>query len=187
MISLCRPAAVLAIVSTVPGPAAACAIAAVLDLRDLLLADVIVTGVIRDYQVVPDLEAEQRYRAARRGVIESLGDDISPDLRATLESDGFLSDYARFRILVDQVLVGTVPPDITVTWDNSTFREPESLDESQRYLIALRRPGSDLPPPRGPSATILPTPEPNRLTVLQAPCAGPSCSRRVGRQARPPA
>lgn len=39
------------------------------------------------------------------------------------------------------------------------------------YLIALRRPASAIPPLRGPSATIMPSPDPNSLTLLQAPCS----------------
>jgi hypothetical protein len=41
------------------------------------------------------------------------------------------------------------------------------------FLIGLRDPRSRIPPLRGPSATLLPSPEPDVLAVLQAPCAGP--------------
>ena len=41
------------------------------------------------------------------------------------------------------------------------------------YVIALRRSGSATPPLRGPSATILPSPERNTQAVLQAPCSAP--------------
>jgi hypothetical protein len=83
------------------------------------------------------------------------------------EQKHFLSNYARFKGLVDEVLVGQPPDVISVTW-HATLKTKEG-----RYLIGLRKPGSRSPPFRGPSATILPSPEPESLTVLQAPCAPP--------------
>lgn len=80
--------------------------------------------------------------------------------------------YARFNVLIDEVLVGKVSQELTVTWDNSTYSEPTSMP-SGPFLIALRDPRSGQLPLRGPSATFLPNSEPNLLTVLQAPCAGP--------------
>lgn len=89
-----------------------------------------------------------------------------------VDDPGFLASYARFDILVDEVLVGKVSQKLTVTWDNSTYEEPKSM-ASEPFLIALRDPRSGQLPLRGPSATILPNPEPSILTVLQAPCAIP--------------
>lgn len=86
------------------------------------------------------------------------------------DQTSFLSDYARFDVIVDQVLAGKAPRMVSVTWDNSTFGEPASMPPGL-YLIALRVPGSMAPPLRGPSATILPTPEPALPTLLQAPCS----------------
>lgn len=83
---------------------------------------------------------------------------------------GAFAGYARFDVLVDEILVGTVPPSFAVTWDNSTFAEPEVMP-SGPFLIALRDSRSGMPPLRGPSATILPNPETGSLTVLQAPCS----------------
>ena len=73
--------------------------------------------------------------------------------------ESLLPDYARFDVQVKEVLVGRAPNRLSVTWDNSTFGEPEQMAAGP-YLIALRRPGSASPPLRGPSATIFPTPDP---------------------------
>jgi hypothetical protein len=81
----------------------------------------------------------------------------------------FFSDYSRFDVLVDEVLIGEAPHVLTVTWDNSTFSEPETMP-SGPFLIALRDPRSKRPPFRS-SGTAFPSPEPDFLTVLQAPCS----------------
>jgi hypothetical protein len=83
-----------------------------------------------------------------------------------------ITAYARFDVLVDEVLVGAAPESLTVTWDNSTYGEPEDMP-SGPFLIALRDPESGPLPVRGPSATVLPNPDLSLLTVLQAPCADP--------------
>jgi hypothetical protein len=80
----------------------------------------------------------------------------TPEGRKLLsEQKGFLDDYARFDVLVDEVLVGNPPKVLTVTWDNSTFSESDKLGEGP-FLIALREPGARTPPLRGPSATVMP-------------------------------
>jgi len=98
--------------------------------------------------------------------------NLSAQMRKMYEDpkQGFISDYARFDIQVEQVLIGQARRKLSVTWDNSTFAEPNQMT-SGRYLIALRRPSSASPPLRGPSATILASPDPNALTLLQAPCS----------------
>jgi hypothetical protein len=96
---------------------------------------------------------------------------------------GYLDAYARFDILVDEVLLGKAPQKLTVTWDNSTYGEPESM-ESGPFLIALRDPRSRTLPLRGPSATILPNPEASLLTLLQAPCAQPFMFPSTSNEAR---
>lgn len=159
-------AAVLALTSVAP-PASACIIAIPVNLDDIKYADVVVVGRIVKYRIILDMEARKKRQ-------EYL--DNSPDLpasrRKSLESQtGFLSDHARFDVIVDEVLVGEVPKTISVTWDNSTFSEPEAIPSGQ-FLIALRDPSSKMPPLRGPSATLSPNRELNRLTVLQAPCSG---------------
>ena len=91
-------------------------------------------------------------------------------------------DYARFDVVVDEALLGNVGGTVPVTWDNSTFPEPQSMP-SGPFLIALRYPGSGGPPLRGPSAFISPYREPVSLTVLQAPCAVPFIFERASEDA----
>ena len=147
-------------------PASACRMGADLKLDDIKYASVVVIGRIVDYEIVLD----QAVRKNRKEMLERSADKSTEYWRLMSEQKDFLSDYARFKVLVDEVLVGQPPNVISVTWDNSTFREPEKMKEGP-YLIGLREPGSKSPPLRGPSATILPSPEPKSLTVLQAPCA----------------
>ena len=89
-----------------------------------------------------------------------------------LADESSVFDYAKFDILIDEVLMGKAARTISVTWDNSTFEFPESMPSGQ-LLIASRDPRSGTLPLRGPSATIVPNPELDTLTVLQAPCSDP--------------
>jgi hypothetical protein len=147
-------------------PASACFMVAERKLDDVKYASVVVIGRIVDYEIVLD----QAVRKERKEMLERSADKSTEYWRLMSEQKDFLSDYARFKVLVDEVLVGQPPRVISVTWDNSTFGEPETMKDG-RYLIGLRKPGAESPPLRGPSATILPSPEPKSLTVLQAPCA----------------
>lgn len=133
-------------------PASACRAHAALELSDIQYASVVVVGRIQNYKIVQATDERSKF------------------WRAKSKSKKILSDYARFEVAVDEVLSGHPPQVIPVTWDNSTFGEPEAM-KAVPYLIGLREPGSKAPPLRGPSATTLPTPEPESLTVLQAPCA----------------
>jgi hypothetical protein len=133
-------------------------------LNDISYADVVLVGRVSNYKIIRDIEFRQKMLA---------NPNLSLDRRKFFEGqNGILSDYARFEVQVEEVLVGKVPTTISVTWDNSTFGEPEEMADGP-FLIALRQPGSKMPPLRGPSATILPSREPESLTVLQAPCAAP--------------
>jgi hypothetical protein len=143
----------------------ACMMIARLEPGDIKYADVVVVGRITDYEVVLDPEIRRQQKEA-----------VAPNRR-------FLSDYARFRILVDEVLVGKPPKILFATWDNSTFGEPSRMEEGP-FLIGLRDPHSKSPPLRGPSATIMPNQEPQTLTVLQAPCAGPFIFEATGDMAK---
>lgn len=138
-------------------PAQACRVAAWLVPEDVKYADVVVVGQISKYEHV--LDQKWREHLKKR----------NPDAYAKGPS-GFMSDYVRFTIKVDKVLSGKAPKTLTVTWDASTFEEPTDMMAGP-YVIALRRPGSPSGPLRGPSATILPNPEPETLTVLNPPCA----------------
>lgn len=147
-------------------PASACRLAASLNLDDIKYASVVVVGRVLDYEIVLD----QAVRKERKEMLDRSADKSTKFWRLMSEQKDFLSDYARFRVLVDEVLVGQPASVISITWDNSTFGEPEKMKEGP-YLIGLREPGSKSPPLRGPSATILPSPESKSLVVLQAPCA----------------
>ena len=146
----------------------ACLMMSGLKLDDVRYASVVVIGRIVDYEIVLD----QKVRKERKEMLDRSTDKSSEYWRLMSEQKDFLSDYARFRVVVDKVLVGKSPKIISVTWDNSTFGEPGKM-KKEPYLIGLREPGSKRPPLRGPSATILPSPNPKSLTVLQAPCAPP--------------
>lgn len=156
--------AIAGVISTI-GPAKACIMLSSLELSDVLMADVVVIGQATNYQTIEDhVQREQWQRYLEH---------LSPEQReAQAERSGFLGDYARFDIEISTVLRGEVEGVIGVTWDNSTFGEPASMSKGP-YLIALRASGTPLLPLRGPSATILPDPEPGLWSVLQAPCAPP--------------
>lgn len=144
--------------------ASACLIRAETDLHDVQYSDVVVIGSIDNYRVILDPAMRQNQKGIPGNSTEL---PKRPD-----RNSGFITDYARFDISVDEVLRGTAPKILDVTWDNSTFGEPEHMLLGP-FLIALRYPSSRIPPFRGPSATVLPTPDPSALTVLQAPCAEP--------------
>lgn len=118
-------------------PALACAIPAELDLRDVQYADTVVVGRIENYRIVLD-EAVREER--RKWLAESK--DMPPKLRDILTNQkGFLTDYARFDVIVDEALSGKPQESFSATWDNSTFGEPEKLGPGP-FLIALRDPKS---------------------------------------------
>lgn len=144
-------------------PAHGCMTDAALNLEDVRYADVVLVGRISNYRIIRDMEFRRNKLASPK---------LSAEERAFYSgAGGLMSDYARFVVNVDQVLRGKVPPSIVVTWDNSTFGEPDKMMPGP-YLLALRRSSSRVPPLRGPSATVSPSREPSRLTVLQAPCSG---------------
>ena len=159
-----RLLAVAAGLAATSGSANACIVSVPPRLEDASYADLVVIGQIENYRIIRD-EAFRREMLARP--------NLSPEDRKHYENPktSLLSDYARFEIKVESVLAGHASGTLSVTWDNSTFGEPDQTKPG-RYLIALRRPGSASPPLRGPSATILPSPDPSALTVLQAPCSG---------------
>lgn len=146
-----------------PAPASACRIYVRPVLEDVRLADVVVVGRIEHYRVVRD-------EAFRRRMLKS--PRLSAELRSIYADPhkSLMPDYVRFDVRVEEVLLGRASRRLSVTWDNSTFGEPESMPPGP-YLIALRRPTSPMPPLRGPSAAIMPAPDPRALTLLQAPCS----------------
>lgn len=76
----------------------------------------------------------------------------------------------RFDIAIDDVMKGRPARRTSATWVNSTFKTPDSMAD-ETYIIALRHPSSLMPPLRGASAFIPPSPDIKAWTVLQAPCA----------------
>lgn len=147
------------------GSAQACYAPARLELEDVKYADAVISGRIVNYRIVRD----QKARRDRRALL-ALSPNMAPEMRKELKAQkDFLTDYASFEIVVEQVLKGKTPRKVSVTWDNSTFGEPEML--RGRHLVALRDPRSKAPPLRGPSATFFPNPRRDVLTVPQAPCA----------------
>ena len=134
------------------------------DLNDVKYADVVLIGRVRNYKIVRDEEFRKRMLANPK---------FSSDLRAYYEGHNtVISDYGQLEIEVSEVLAGKTPTRVSVTWSNSTFGNPEAM-ASGPYLMALCKARSKVPPLRGPSATVLPDPEPESLIVLQAPCAAP--------------
>lgn len=145
-------------------PALACRMFSPIVLEDVQYADVVLVGRISDYRIVRDEAFRQRMLSSP---------NLSSSDRERFEGpEPLLSDYARFQIEVEQVLVGHAENRLSVTWDNSTFGEPEDMP-SGPFLIALRLPSSTSPPLRGPSATLFPNVEPGLFTLLQAPCSSP--------------
>jgi hypothetical protein len=144
-------------------------------LEDIKRADVVVIGRIANYTIVLDQEMRARMKA--------LADDpdTPPEQRAFFARDrGFLGDYAKFDVLVDEVLMGSAPKTLLVVWDNSTFSEPESMP-SGPFLMALRDPRPAL---SSGLVTIRVSPEPNTLTLLQAPCADAFIFETTSEEAR---
>lgn len=159
------PKIVVAVFLASANAASACLMATGLNIKDVSYADAVVVGSIENYEIVRDMAFRER----------RLSDPNLRDESRAIYSDpnkAILGDYARFEVLVTEVIVGDVPQRFSATWDNSTFGEPASLSDGQ-LLMAFRRAESPIPPLTGPSATILPNPEPQSLTILQAPCAPP--------------
>lgn len=145
-------------------------------LADVRYADVVVVGRIANYRIIRDEEFRRRMLKAP---------SLPADLRKMYQDpkQSLMTDYARFDIDVEEVLAGRAPTRLSVTWDNSTFGEPDRMKPG-RYLIALRWPNSASPPLRGPSATIMPSPDLKTLTLLQAPCSSPFIYEAGSEEAR---
>lgn len=135
-------------------PAHACILRAERNLDDVKFADLVVVGRVVNYKIIRREESWPK-----------------------------LSDFARFDIEVGEVLIGERRPKVSVTWDNSTFGEPENMPAGP-FLIALRDPKSPIPPLRGPSPYIGPNPDPAALTVLQAPRASPFIFEATSEEAK---
>ena len=99
-------------------PALACRDEPELRLGALKNADLIVVAEVSNYRVEPDFyEWNGRLGRGR--------------------------DFARIDVRVDEVLRGSPPNELEVTWDTNWFQLPNSLEEGS-YLIALYAPGKYL-------------------------------------------
>ncbi|HEU0043290.1 hypothetical protein [Sphingomonas sp.] len=161
-----NPCLVAITLALAAAPAHACPMYLPQQLADVRYAQTVVVGRITDYRLVLDPGARRRWREH-----VALQRRRDPNYVDTIKPSGFITDYARFTIIVDALLSGRAGRRIDVTWDASTFSEPEQMAPGQ-YLIALRDPRGSLPPLRGPSGYVAPGPGPKAPTVLQAPCSG---------------
>ena len=158
-----RIAGVFATCAVSLGSAHACIVFVPPRFEDVTYADVVLIGRIDNYRIIRDEAFRKRMLASPN----------LPDKERKFYSDpktGLMSDYARFDMKVEKMMVGKAKGTLSITWDNSTFSEPDAMKPG-RYLVALRRAGSATPALRGPSATILASPDPKSLTLLQAPCS----------------
>ena len=149
-------------------PAQACRQHAELDPADVRDADLIVVGRIADYRRVPrpSVRADDQE-------IPPTPPGMPPEVRRLIPGQaGHPADYARFTVLVDEVLAGEAGATFEATWNNPSSAEPESM-ASGPFLIALRRPASPRPSPGAPSVSAPPFPVPHLPTLLQEPCAPP--------------
>ncbi|WP_244548229.1 hypothetical protein [Bosea vaviloviae] len=148
MLRYCLIPAVVFAIALESQPAHACRVPAQLKFFDINHADVVVIGRISNYRII------------RPSQLRKFFEDV----------DRHLSDYARFDVEVEELLVGKSSGILSVIWDNSNFVKPEAM-ASGPFLIALSDPNSSMPPFRGSSAVISPRQGPSLLTVLQAPCS----------------
>lgn len=96
-----------------PVPALACALRAPWDPTDVKQAEVVVTGRLTDYGIVP--------------------------VRRDRSEKGWSGGHAEFDLTVERALIGEPPRRIRVKWHNSTFSKPAEMADG-RYLVALIRP-----------------------------------------------
>lgn len=126
---------------TASTPAYACIDIAKFNIEDIRQADVVVSGVLSDYEIVE------------------------------VGNGGPIHDYAILTVKVDGTLKGTAPKTLRLSWDNSTFAEPEGMNVGSRILVAGSDPESTHLPVRGPSATVFSAPRGDMFRLLQAPCS----------------
>jgi hypothetical protein len=83
-----------------------------------------------------------------------------------------LTDYARFDVVVNEVLLGEASTVLSVTWHNLTYGEPETMPAGP-YLIAIRDPHSD-PAFTGTRVDgLVQSPDQRSPVVLQTICSEP--------------
>lgn len=151
-------AAFAAMATTIPASTYACIVFVPPKLNDVSYAEVVVIGRIENYQIVRDEAFRKRMLALPK---------LPADMRKRYQDPkgGATPEYARFTIRVEQVLVGQARDKLSVTWNNSTFGEPNQM-KLGRHLIALRRSGR------------------STFTPLQAPCSSAFIYEAGSEQAR---
>jgi hypothetical protein len=135
-------------------------------LEDVKFADLVVVGRIKNYHVVWDAKVSEE----REAVLDGLPEGSTAEMGENLESQTpFVRSYARFDILVDEVLRGTASDTVSATWYSWKFEEPSFL-EGEPFLIALIARGSMQAPLYGQITTVMPPPDDVSMIVLQALC-----------------
>lgn len=156
-----------AMIFVISSSAFACFAPAPMELRDIINADLIIEGTVTRYEFVVTEET----RRNKERLLARYKSQNEEERWEELKNKALVS-YALLTIRVERVLTGNAPGEITITWKNSTFELPETLDASLQ-IFAIRDPRKGHPslPLRAPSGLILPAPEPDKLTLLQAPCS----------------
>ena len=125
-------------------------------------AVIIVTGRISDYRIISDRQWRQRMLANPNLSDEDRQRYLDPKAR-------LLPDYARFQLTVDRRLKGQIAERVWVSWNSSTYAEPEQLGPGP-FLFALTAPRGTV----GPDDIILGgevAERPEDYAPIQAPCA----------------
>lgn len=143
---------VLALFVALPAPALACSREPELVMSRLGDADLIVVGEVSNYRPTPDFNdpiiAAYHYELLERALVST------PEKLEQIKRQ-IRFEFARIDVRVTEVLQGTLPEGIEVTWDTSWFRLPDSLEEGS-YLMALEAPGKlGRTPARAKSWTVL--------------------------------
>lgn len=135
-----------------------------LDFQDLQYAATVVVGRVENYHIVPDENGHQR----RRALLTT--PDLSTMLREGLaRQDSIGTDYARFDVVVDEVLIGRPVRSFSAVWDSVTLPEPKQIGAGP-FLIALYDPNSPTPADYSFGDDVSLSRKLALLTVLQAPC-----------------
>ncbi len=136
-----------------------------LNVQDLQYAATVVVGRIENYHLIRDEGA----RRERRAVLAA--PNLSPVLREMLaKQDNFSTDYARFDVLVEEILIGKPQMSFSAVWHSMTFGEPKEIGAGP-FLIALYDPKSPMPDDYSFGENVSLTRKLSLLTVMQASCA----------------
>ena len=128
---------VLALAVASPGPAFACRDEPELKLSWLKIADLVVVAQVSNYRAVPDfndpIAAAHHYELLEQALV------APPEQRERIKQQ-LRPAFARIDVKVGEVLAGTLPEALEVTWDTNLFKLPENL-KAGSYLLALHAPG----------------------------------------------